>query len=138
MMMVTEKQGNVLIALDDLARAMWADDAGGHELELTGLAREVEDVINDYVQGTKATVSVNGVNLFNICRVAVDAYQYRNEGSKDDCSMGLLFFGRGNQSHEKALIVVDAEKVDLCLTVVDGGGLVRIETVDKQERRGEA
>lgn len=138
MMMVTEKQGNVLIALDDLARAMRADDAGGHELELTGLAREVEDVINDYVQGTKATVSVNGVSLFNICRVAVDAYQYRNEDSKDDCSMGLLFFGRGNQSHEKALLVVDAGEADLCLTVVDGGGLVRIETVDKQERRGEA
>lgn len=49
--------------------------------------------------------------------------------------MGLLFFGRGNQSHEKALIVVDAEKANLRLTVVDGGGLIRIETVDKQERR---
>lgn len=133
MMRVTEEQGAVFFALDDIATAMQ-----GSNPELESLAGEVEDVLNDYVQGTKATVSVNGVSLFNVCRVAVDAYQYRNEGSKDDCSMGLLFFGRGNQSHEKALIVVDAEKVDLCLTVVDGGGLVRIETVDKQERRGEA
>lgn len=134
MMGVTEKQGNVLIALDDLARAMQADDAGGYELEWAGLARDVEDVINDYVQGTKATVSVNGVSLFNVCRVAVDAYQYRNEGSKDDCSMGLLFFGRGNQSHEKALIVVDAAKVNLRLSVSDMG-LVSIEMVDKLGRR---
>lgn len=133
-MMVTEKQGNVLIALDDLARAMRADDAGGHELELTGLAREVEDVINDYVQSTRATVSVNGVNLFNICRVAVDAYQYRNEDSKDDCSMGLLFYGR-DCSQEMALIVVDAAKANLRLSVSDGLDLVSIETVDKLGRR---
>lgn len=134
MMMVTEKQGNVLIALDDLARAMQADDAGGYELEWAGLARDVEDVINDYVQGTKATVSVNGVNLFGVCRVAVDAYEYRDESSKDDCTVGLLFFGRGNQSHEKALIVVDAAKVNLRLRVSDMG-LVSIETVDKLGRR---
>ena len=132
-MRVTEEQGAVFIALDDIATAMQGNDP-----ELESLAVEVEDVLNDYVQGTKATVSVNGVSLFNVCRVAVDAYQYRNEDSKDDCSMGLLFFGRGNQSHEKALLVVDAGEADLCLTVVDGGGLVRIETVDKQERRGEA
>lgn len=138
MMGVTEKQGSVLLALDDLARAMQADNAGGYELEWAGLARDVEDVINDYVQGTKATVSVNGVNLFGVCRVTVDAYEYRDESSQDDCTVGLLFFGRGNQSHEKALLVVDAGEADLCLTVVDGGGLVRIETVDKQERRGEA
>ena len=134
MMRVTEKQGGILLALDDLARAMQADDAGGYELEWAGLARDVEDVINDYVQGTKATVSVNGVNLFGVCRVAVDAYEYRDESSKDDCTVGLLFFGRGNQSHEKALIVVDAAKVNLRLRVSDMG-LVSIETVDKLGRR---
>ena len=133
-MRVTEKQGGILLALDDLARAMQADDAGGYELEWAGLARDVEDVINDYVQGTKATVSVNGVNLFGVCRVAVDAYEYRDESSKDDCTVGLLFFGRGNQSHEKALIVVDAAKVNLRLRVSDMG-LVSIETVDKLGRR---
>lgn len=127
MMGVTEKQGSVLLALDDLARAMQADDAGGYELEWAGLASDVEDVINDYVQGTKATVLINDVYLFSVCRVAVNVYR--------DSRMGLLFFGRGNQSHEKALIVVDAEKANLRLTVVDDGGLIRIETVDKQERR---
>ena len=133
-MRVTEKQGGILLALDDLARAMQADDAGGYELEWAGLARDVEDVINDYVQGTKATVSVNGVNLFGVRRILVDAYEYRDESSKDDCTVGLLFFGRGNQSHEKALIVVDAAKVNLRLRVSDMG-LVSIETVDKLGRR---
>lgn len=116
-MRVTEKQGGILLALDDLARAMQADDAGGYELEWAGLARDVEDVINDYVQGTKATVSVNGVNLFGVCRVAVDAYEYRDESSKDDCTVGLLFFGRGNNSQERASFFVDAAEANLRLRV---------------------
>lgn len=133
MMGVTEKQGSVLLALDDLARAMQADNAGGYELEWAGLARDVEDVINDYVQGTKATVSVNGVNLFGVCRVTVDAYEYRDESSQDNCTVGLLFFGRGNNSRERALVVVDAAKANLHLKA--SGNLVRIDVVGR-ERRG--
>ena len=136
MMRVTEKQGGILLALDDLARAMQADDAGGYELEWAGLARDVEDVINDYVQGTKATVSVNGVNLFGVCRVAVDAYEYRDESSKDDCTVGLLFFGRGNNSQERASFFVDAAEANLRLRVCGPNkDLICIDRVDKLGRR---
>lgn len=135
-MRVTEKQGGILLALDDLARAMQADDAGGYELEWAGLARDVEDVINDYVQGTKATVSVNGVNLFGVCRVAVDAYEYRDESSKDDCTVGLLFFGRGNNSQERASFFVDAAEANLRLRVCGPNkDLICIDRVDKLGRR---
>ena len=127
--MFTEKQESVFMVLDDLARAMQADDADNDEPEWEQLADEIETALNNYIEDAK-TVSINGVNLFGVRRVVVDAYEYRDE----DCSVGLLFYGRGNDSQEMALIVVDAAKVNLRLRVSDMG-LVSIETVDKLGRR---
>ena len=127
--MFTEKQESAFISLDDLARAMQADDADNDEPEWEQLADEIETALNNYIEDAK-TVSINGVNLFGVRRVVVDAYEYRDE----DCSVGLLFYGRGNDSQEMALIVVDAAKVNLRLRVSDMG-LVSIETVDKLGRR---
>ena len=127
--MFTEKQESVFMVLDDLARAMQADDADSYEPEWEQLADEIETALNNYIEDAK-TVSINGVNLFGVRRVVVDAYEYRDE----DCSVGLLFYGRGNDSQEMALIVVDAAKVNLRLRVSDMG-LVSIETVDKLGRR---
>ena len=131
MMNITEqKQKNVFVVLDDLARAIQADDADNDEPEWDELASEIETALNKYIKNVK-TVSINGVNLFGVRRVVVDAYEFRNE---DDCSVGLLFYGRGNDSQEMALIVVDAAKVNLRLSVSDMG-LVSIEMVDKLGRR---
>lgn len=134
MKMVTEKQESVLISLDDLARAMQADDADSYEPEWEQLADEIETTLNNYIKAAK-TVSVNGVNLFSVRRVAVDAYEYRNEDNDDDCRVGLLFYDRGNDSQEMALIIVDAVEANLRLRVSDGMGLVGVDTVDKLGRR---
>lgn len=131
--MFTEKQESTFISLDDLARAMQADDADSYEPEWEQLADEIETALNNYIKDAK-TVSINGVNLFGVRHVIVDAYEYRNEDDKDDCSVGLLFYGR-DCSQEMALIVVDAAKANLRLSVSDGLDLVSIETVDKLGRR---
>lgn len=133
MKMVTEKQESVFMVLDDLARAMQADDADSYEPEWEQLADEIEASLNNYIKDAK-TVSINGVNLFGVRHVIVDAYEYRNEDDKDDCSVGLLFYGR-DCSQEMALIVVDAAKANLHLRISDGLDLVSIETVDKLGRR---
>lgn len=129
--MFTEKQESVFISLDNLARAMQADDADSYEPEWEQLADEIETALNNYIKDAE-TVSINVVNLFGVRRVAVDAYEYKRD---DDCSVGLLFYGCGNDSQEMALIVVDAAKANLRLRVSDGLGLVSIETVDKLGRR---
>ena len=129
-MMFTEKQESVFVVLDDLAKTMQADDADNDEPEWEQLADEIETALNNYIEDAK-TVSINGVNLFGVRRVVVDAYEFKRD---DDCSVGLLFYGRGNDSQEMALIVVDAAKVNLRLRVSDMG-LVSIETVDKLGRR---
>lgn len=129
-MMFTEKQESVFMVLDDLARTMQADDADNDEPEWEQLADEIETALNNYIEDAK-TVSINGVNLFGVARVGVDAYEFKRD---DDCSVGLLFYGRGNDSQEMALIVVDAAKVNLRLSVSDMG-LVSIEMVDKLGRR---
>lgn len=129
--MFTEKQKSVFISLDDLARAMQADDADSYEPEWEQLADEIETALNNYIKDAK-TVSINGVNLFGVRRVAVDAYGYKHI---DDYSMALLFYGCGNDLQEMALIVVDAAKANLRLSVNDGRALVSIETVDKLGRR---
>lgn len=130
-MNITEQeQKNVFVVLDDLARAIQADDADNDEPEWDELASEIETALNKYIKNVK-TVSINGVNLFGVRRVVVDAYEFKRD---DDCSVGLLFYGRGNDSQEMALIVVDAAKVNLRLSVSDMG-LVSIETVDKLGRR---
>ena len=134
MMNITEQeQKNVFVVLDDLARAIQADDADNDEPEWDELASEIETALNKYIKNVK-TVSINGVNLFGVRRVVVDAYEFRNEDDKADCSVGLLFYGR-DCSQEMALIVVDAAKVNLRLSVSDGLDLVSIETVDKLGRR---
>lgn len=133
MKMVTEKQKSVFIVLDDLARAMQADDADSYKPEWEQLADEIETALNNYIKDAK-TVSINGVNLFGVCHILADAYEYRNEDDKDDCSVGLLFYGR-DCSQEMALIVVDAAEENLRLIVNDGRTLVSIETVDKLGRR---
>lgn len=128
--MFTEKQESVFISLDDLARAMQAEDADSYKPEWEQLADEIETALNNYIKDAK-TVSINGVNLFGVRHILVDAYEYKRD---DDCSVGLLFYGR-DCSQEMALIVVDAAKANLRLRVSDGLGLVSIETVDKLGRR---
>ena len=131
MMNITEQeQKNVFVVLDDLARAIQADDADNDEPEWDELASEIETALNNYIEDAK-TVSINGVNLFGVARVGVDSYEFKRD---DDCSVGLLFYGRGNDSQEMALIVMDAAKVNLRLSVSDMG-LVSIEMVDKLGRR---
>ena len=66
--------------------------------------------------------------------MVVDAYEFRNEDDKADCGVGLLFFGPDDKYQETALIVVDAAKENLRLSVSDMG-LVSIEMVDKLGRR---
>ncbi len=129
-MMFTEKQESVFVVLDDLARAIQADDADNDEPEWEQLADEIETALNNYIEDAK-TVSINGVNLFGVRRVVVDAYEYRDE----DCSVGLLFFGPDDKYQETALIVVDADKMNLRLSVSNVSGLAIIETVDKLGRR---
>lgn len=129
--MFTEKQESMFMVLDDLARAMQADDADSYEPEWEQLADEIETALNNYIKDAK-TVSINGVNLFGVRHILADAYEYRNEDDKDDCSVGLLFYGR-DCSQEMALIVVDAAKANLRLRV--SWGLFSIETVDKLGRR---
>lgn len=64
MMNITEQeQKNVFVVLDDLARAIQADDADNDELEWDELASEIETALNKYIKNVK-TVSINGVNLF--------------------------------------------------------------------------
>ena len=132
-MMFTEKQESVFMVLDDLARTMQADDADNDEPEWEQLADEIETALNNYIEDAK-TVSINGVNLFGVRRVVVDAYEFRNEDDKADCGVGLLFFGPDDKYQETALIVVDAAKDNLRLSVSDMG-LVSIEMVDKLGRR---
>ena len=132
-MMFTEKQESVFMVLDDLARTMQADDADNDEPEWEQLADEIETALNNYIEDAK-TVSINGVNLFGVRRVVVDAYEFRNEDDKADCGVGLLFFGPDDKYQETALIVVDAAKENLRLSVSDMG-LVSIEMVDKLGRR---
>ena len=134
MMNITEQeQKNVFVVLDDLARAIQADDADNDEPEWDELASEIETALNNYIEDAK-TVSINGVNLFGVRRVVVDAYEFRNEDDKADCGVGLLCFGPDDQYQETALIVVDAAKENLRLSVSDMG-LVSIEMVDKLGRR---
>lgn len=136
-MMFTEKQESAFISLDDLARAMQAEpninyeENPEQEQEWEILAGDLDEALNCYIAKAK-TVSINGVNLFGVRRILVDAYEYKRD---DDCSVGLLFYGCGNDSQEMALIVVDAAKANLRLRVSDGLGLVSIETVDKLGRR---
>lgn len=129
-MNITEQeQKSVFVVLDDLARAIQADDADNDEPEWEQLADEIETALNNYIEDAK-TVSINGVNLFGVARVVVDAYEYRDE----DCSVGLLFF-EPDKYQETALIVVDADKMNLHLSVSNVSGLAIIETVDKLGRR---
>lgn len=132
--MFTEKQKSVFISLDDLARAMQADDADSYEPEWEQLADEIETALNNYIEDAK-TVSINGVNLFGVRRVVVDAYEFRNEDDKADCGVGLLFFGPDDKYQETALIVVDAAKENLRLEVSNEQDLVCVNTVDKLGRR---
>lgn len=133
-MMFTEKQESVFMVLDDLARAMQADDADSYEPEWEQLADEIETALNKYIEDAK-TVSINGVNLFGVARVGVDAYEFRNEDDKADCGVGLLFFGPDDKYQETALIVVDAAKENLRLEVSNEQDLVCVNTVDKLGRR---
>ena len=132
--MFTEKQESVFMVLDDLARAMQADDADSYEPEWEQLADEIETALNKYIEDAK-TVSINGVNLFGVARVGVDAYEFRNEDDKADCGVGLLFFGPDDKYQETALIVVDAAKENLRLEVSNEQDLVCVNTVDKLGRR---
>ena len=135
MMNITEQeQKSVFVVLDDLARAIQADDADTDEPEWDELADEIETALNGYIQGTKTTVAVNSVNLFGVRRVAVDAYEYRDEDNKNDYTVGLLFYGR-DCSQEMALLLVNAARENLRLEVSNEQDLVCVNTVDKLGRR---
>lgn len=85
-----------------------------------------------YSRHKARTVSINGVNLFGVRRILVDAYELRQDG---DCSIGLYFYGSTESADEMALFLVDAAQTNLHVTISDDGKLVCLDTVDKLGRR---
>ena len=91
-----QDEKKVVICLDELAAAMRADEDPDssyeenpeYEQEWETLAGELDEALNRYIAKAK-TVSVNGVNLFDVRRILVDAYGFQEDG---DCSIGLYFY----------------------------------------------
>lgn len=138
-----QDEKKAVIRLDELAAAMRADEDKNtvafrdgiqgnpeYEQEWEKLAGELDEVLNRYIAKAK-TVSINGVNLFGVRRILVDAYEFREDG---DCSIGLYFYDSVEIAHEIALFLVDAAQANLRATISEGGKLVCLDTVDKVGR----
>lgn len=133
-----QDEKKVVIRLDELAAAMRADEDPDssyeenpeYEQEWEKLAGELDEALNRYIAKAK-TVSVNGVNLFDVRRILVDAYEFREDG---DCSIGLYFYDSVENAHEIALFLMDAAQTNLRITISDDGKLVCLDTVDKVGR----
>ena len=134
-----QDEKKVVIRLDKLAVAMRADEDPDssyeenpeYEQEWETLAGELDEALNRYIAKAK-TVSVNGVNLFDVRRILVDAYGFQEDG---DCSIGLYFYDSVEIAHEIALFLVDAAQKNLHVTISDDGKLVCLDTVDKVGRK---
>lgn len=133
-----QDEKKVVIRLDELAAAMRADEDPDssyeenpeYEQEWEMLSGELDDALNRYIAKAR-TVSVNGVNLFGVRHILVDAYELRQDG---DCSIGLYFYGSTESADEMALFLVDAAQTNLHVTISDDGKLVCLDTVDKVGR----
>lgn len=133
-----QDEKKAVIRLDELAAAMRADEDPDssyeenpeYEQEWEKLAGELDEALNRYIAKAK-TVAVNGVNLFDVRRILVDAYEFREDG---DCSIGLYFYDSVENAHEIALFLVDAAQTNLRVTISDDGKLVCLDTVDKVGR----
>lgn len=133
-----QDEKKVVICLDELAAAMRADEDPDssyeenpeYEQEWEKLAGELDEALNRYIVKAK-TVSINGVNLFGVRRILVDAYEFREDG---DCSIGLYFYDSVENAHEIALFLMDAAQTNLRITISDDGKLVCLDTVDKVGR----
>ena len=134
-----QDEKKVVIRLDKLAVAMRADEDPDssyeenpeYEQEWETLAGELDEALNRYIAKAK-TVSVNGVNLFDVRRILVDAYGFQEDG---DCSIGLYFYDSVEIAQEIALFLVDAAQTNLHVTISDDGKLVCLDTVDKLGRK---
>lgn len=134
-----QDEKKVVICLDELTAAMRADEDSDssyeenpeYEQEWETLAGELDEALNRYIAKAK-TVSVNGVNLFDVRRILVDAYGFQEDG---DCSIGLYFYDSVEIAHEIALFLVDAAQTNLHVTISDDGKLVCLDTVDKVGRK---
>ena len=134
-----QDEKKVVICLDELTAAMRADEDPDssyeekpeYEQEWETLAGELDEALNRYIAKAK-TVSVNGVNLFDVRRILVDAYGFQEDG---DCSIGLYFYDSVEIAHEIALFLVDAAQTNLHVTISDDGKLVCLDTVDKVGRK---
>lgn len=135
-----QDEKKAVIRLDELAAAMRADEDPDssyeenpeYEQEWEKLAGELDEALNRYIAKAK-TVSINGVNLFDVRRILVDAYEFREDG---DCTIGLYFYDSSVEiAHEIALFLVDAAQTNLHVTISDDGKLVCLDTVDKTGRR---
>jgi|GEM_PF-3256159 len=133
-----QDEKKAVIRLDELAAAMRADEDPDssyeenpeYEQEWEKLAGELDEALNRYIVKAK-TVSINGVNLFGVRRILVDAYEFREDG---DCSIGLYFYDSVENAHEIALFLMDAAQTNLRITISDDGKLVCLDTVDKVGR----
>lgn len=97
------------------------------------MAERIQSTLNDSLTDS-SVVAVNGVNLLGVDRVCVDPVTFRKD--LDDYSIGLMFYGPGDESGEpteRALVIVDAARFNLRLEV--DAGAVDICTVDKLGRR---
>ena len=130
-----QDEKKVVICLDELAAAMRADEDPDssyeenpeYEQEWETLAGDLDETLNRYIAKAR-TVSIDGVNLFGVRRILVDAYELRQDG---DCSIGLYFYGSAESAGEMALLLVDAAQTNLHVTISDDGKLVCLDTVDK-------
>ena len=134
-----QDEKKVVICLDELAAAMRADEDPDssyeenpeYEQEWETLAGDLDEALNRYI-AKAGTVSINGVNLFGVRRILVDAYGLRQDG---DCSIGLYFYGSAESVDEMALFLVDAAQTNLHVTISNDGKLVCLDMVDKLGRR---
>ena len=113
-----EEERKITIDLHDLALAMKLADDPEDDGELASArATEVEKILNRYIKDAQ-TVVVNGVNLYGVDSVFVDAYDYHESDDERYYTVGLSFqtFQVGGRiGDEKALWFVDA--MDDCLIV---------------------
>ena len=122
------EERKITIDLHDLALSMkLADDPeSGDDGELASArAAEVEKILNRYIKDAQ-TVAVNGVNLYGVDSVFVDAYDYHESDDERYYTVGLSFQG-GKWDEEKALWFVDAMDDCLIVTISMSGKLVCID-----------
>lgn len=127
------EERKITIDLHDLALAMkLADDPEDDGGLASARAAEVEKILNRYIKDAQ-TVAVNGVNLYGVDSVSVDAYDFHESDDERYYTVGLSFLSfqtlqaGGRIGDEKALWFVDAMDDCLIVTISMSGKLVCID-----------